>query len=273
VLVEEKLCKWLTAGLARYAANPLMVESVFFDMSQIGFPSFTGPGVFADQEKSWVPNEYEGGTLRWAGEAFAILGNTADELVIAGDASALENVDALPYQIVPPAVHGLLEFLKTEKFSVLSSFAQVPTQMPAITIRLERDAQADTYLGENLEHYGVDGTEFDIRSQALTGSYLLSIWSQNREATLWMYALLMTMALESMATFATWGLYDITLSGSDLDPALQYLAERTYTRHLLFTATRVERAISTRDVEWVSDFCVKVFAQYARLATTIPAME
>jgi hypothetical protein len=269
VLIEPKLAAWLTAGLALYRANPLMIESIFFDSSQTGWPTFGAPGMVTDLEKLWIPNEYAGGVFRWAGEDFPLVSHTGQVLAVTGDPSLLENTEQLPYQIVPPAVQGLTELLNTEKFAVLTTFAQVPTQMPAITIRLEKDEQSDTYLGEALEHYGVDGVEFDVRTQGMTGAYLLSIWSTNREATLWLYAWLLHYCLNSVPQMNTWGLYDIAFAGSDLDPTLQYLAERVYTRHLLLTATRTERAVSTREVEWVSGLCVKVCAHYATLQTTV----
>jgi hypothetical protein len=273
VLVEEKLCKWLTAGLALYKAHPLMIESIFYEGSQCGHPSALSDGMLVDLEKIWIPDEYAGGTLRWGASTFPILSNTTDTLTLTGDPSLVEPLDPFFYQIVPPAVAILTHFLTTETFTVLSSFAQVPTQMPCFTMRLERDAQSDTYLGENLERYAVDGVEFDLRSQGITGSYLLSIWTVNREATLYLYAWLMHYCLNSLPAFATWGLFDVALSGSDLDPALQYLAERAYTRHLLLTATRIERAVTTREVEWVSSFCIRVLAHYAQLRTCVPAME
>jgi hypothetical protein len=275
MVIEDKLCKWLTAGLALYKVNPLMVETVFYDASQCGWPTFTGPQTVVDPEKLWLPDEYAGGTFRWAGQEFPIVSNTAQQLSVEGDPSAAQPIDMVPYQIVPPAAKGLIQFLQTQKIYVSTIFNQVPTSMPMLTIRLEKDAQSDTYIGENLEQYAIDGVEFDIRSQALTGSYVISVWTENREATLWLYSWAMHYALNSLPQFTTWGLYDVSLGGSDLDPALQYLAERTYTRHLLFTASRIERAVSTREpIEYVTDLCVKVCAQYAQLhATVFPAME
>jgi len=276
MLVESKLAAWISAGLELYKSNPLMIEPVFYESSQTGFPSYRAPGRLDDTEKLWLADEWAGGRLRWAGEEFPILSNTAQQLTVEGDPSLIEPVgDYLCYQILPPAVAILTELFATEKFTVLTSFAQVPTQFPAFTLRLQSDAQADTYIGDSLKTYATDdGMEFAVRSQAITGSYLISIWTVNREATLFLYAWLMTYALQSMGQFATWGLYDVALSGSDLDPALQYLAERTYTRHLLFTCTRQERAVTTRNAEWVSGLCVRVLMQYATLHTTLhPAMD
>lgn len=268
MVVEDKLCKWLTAGLALYKANPRMIESVFFDASQCGWPRFTAPNLVVDEAKRWLPDEYAGGVFRWGGESFPIVGNAIQALTLGGDAESVEP-DGLEYQIVPPAAAGLTQFLDTEKFSILSSFAQVPTQMPAVTIRLEKDEQGDTYIGDSIQRTAVEGVEFAIRSQALTGSYLLSIWTQNREATLWTYSWLQHYALNSLGAFNSWGLYDVGFSGSDLDPALQYLAERTYTRHLLLTASRIERAVTLQtsgsghgEVEWVHDICLKVLTHY-----------
>jgi hypothetical protein len=268
-----KLQQWIMAGLALYKAEPLMIEPIFYDASQSGWPVFTEPQTVVDVEKFWLPNEYAGGQFRWAGVDVPIVGNTTQSLAVDGDPASLDNIENLPYQIIPPAVAGLTELLQTAEFTVLTSFAQVPTQMPCFTIRLEKDEQAHTYLGESLEHYAVDGVEFDVRTQAVTGSYLVSIWAVNREVVLWLYAWLVNYLQNSTTMFTTWGLYDIGLSGSDLDPTLQYLAERVYTRHLLLTMTRMERAVSTRNVEWVSSFCVKVCAHYARMRTTVPAMD
>jgi hypothetical protein len=272
VLIEPRLANWITAGLALYKAEPLMIEQIFFDSSQTGWPQFAAPGTVVDLEKLWLPGEYVGGRLRWSGQDFPILSNTTQSLTVAGDPGSLPNVENLPYQIIPPVVDGLATLLQRETFTALTAFAQVPTEMPCFTIRLEKDEQAETYLGEALEHYAVDGIEFDLRSQAITGSYLISIWTLNRESTLWLYAWLVNYFQNSLPMFTTWGLYDVGVSGSDLDPQLQYLAERVYARHCLLTATRVERAVTTRSVEWVSSFCVKVLAHYAQFRETVPTM-
>jgi hypothetical protein len=261
VLIEARLADWIKAGLTLYKAQPRMVESIFYDGGQCGWPTFTGPNTVVDTEKFWLPDEYLGGRFRWGGQAFGIVGNTAQGLTLDGDAEHAPP-DGLPYQIVPPAVGGLVDLLQGEKFAVSTTFAQVPTQMPAFTIRLEKDEQGDTYLGDSIQRYAVDGVEFDVRSQGITGAYLVSIWTVNREATLWLYAWLMHWALNSLPMFNSWGLYDVAFSGSDLDPALQYLAERTSTRHLLLTATRIERAVTLHEVEWVHDVCIKVLSHY-----------
>jgi hypothetical protein len=283
MIVESKLCAWLSAGLALYKAHPLMVEAVFYDVSQSGFPSVLGPGILQDAEKGWLPNEYVGGVLRWGAESFPIVSNTHDTLSVVGDPSVTVPVEPYAYQIVPPAVAGLTSFLQTETFSILSTFAQVPTGMTAFTVRLERDAQAEAYVGDSLEHYVSGDIAFDVRTQMLTGNYLISIWTQNREATLWLYSWLMCYALNSLPLFATWGLSDVAFSGSDLDPATQFLAERTYARHLLLTASRLERAVTivtpgnvltpgmgVPALEYVSEVCIRAAAAYAEFAAPLP---
>ena len=274
MLVEDKLSKWVTAGLDLYRANPVMLESVLYDASQTGTPIFAEPGAVIDLEKFWLSNEYAGGVLRWAGQEFPIVSNTAQQLTVVGDPGAVAPVPELPsYQIVPSGVKLLTELL-TKKISVSSTFNQVPTEMPMYTIRLEKDAQSDVYVGESFKSYGREGVEFDMRSQGITGSYLISIWTINREATLLLYAWTMHYALVSMPLFTSWGLYDVAFSGSDLDPAMQYLAERTYVRHFLLTATRTERAVTTQQpIEWVSGLSLEILAYYQRFALTIPAME
>jgi len=271
VIIESRLQKWIQAGLTLYAAQPVMIEQIFYDAAQAGWPSVLGPGQFGDREKRWIPGEYAGGTLRWAGASFPILDNTATLLTVDGDPALLQPQTDDGYQIVPPDVAGLTELLRTNSVQVLTAFAQVPTQLPAMTIRLERDSQGDTYVGEDLTTT-VDegGTEVRIVEQEMVGAYLLSIWTVNRESTLWLYAWLQNYILNSLTAFSTWGLHDVRVSGSDLDPALQYLAERAYTRHLLLTAARIERAVTLASVEWVHDYRLCLFTAYARLAATWP---
>lgn len=273
MIVEEKLARWLQAGLALYTAHPLMVEWIFYDASQVGTPSYWLPGRFGDTEQAWLPDEYAGGVLRWGGTTFPILGNTATELTLSGDPTQVDP-DADPcYAIVPPAVASLTHLLQKTTIAVSTAFAQVPTVLPAITIRLERDAQADTYLGESVQRKVEDGTEWALYTQAMTGSYLLSLWSINRETTLWLYAWLANYALMSIPMFSAWGLYDVSFAGSDLDPALQYLPERTYTRHFVVTATRMERAIQAQswpEPAWIERVCAQVMAAYAVVDARLP---
>lgn len=270
---EIKFTAWLTAGFAEYQSNPLLVESVFWDQGQMGQPTNLAPTLLFDSEKFWTVNEYSGGILRWAGGQFPIVSNTAQQLTLEGDPSVLPPTDNPYYQIVPKEAQGLTQLLQTQKMSVSSAFNQVPTEMPALTIRLEKDAQADTYVGESRQQYVVDGVEVDINTTAVTGSYLFSVWAINREAALWLYAWLLHYIGRSIQQFNSWGLYDIAVSGSDLDPALQYLAERTYNRHLLLTATRTERAVNTRQpVVWIESWCLKLLTNYQTWSDTIAAM-
>lgn len=271
MLVESKIHKWIEAGLAAYRASPLLVESVFYDASQEGYPGLLGPGLLQDASQLWLPNEYAGGVLRWAQATFPIIGNTSDTLIVTGDPSLLEDVDTVGYQIVPPETAELSRLLETATFSIQTSFAQVPAPFPCFTIRLERDTQGDTWVGEAMDSYVMHGVEVDVNRSTMTASYLLSIWANNRDATLWLYAWLQNHALRSLQQFAAWGLYDVSLGGSDLDPALQFLPERTHVRHCLFTATRQQRAINVQDVEYVTDLYLKVIAQYAPFHLTLDA--
>lgn len=270
MLIEAKLAAWLTAGIELYKASPLLLESVFYDSAQGGSPSLLDAGMCADVEKRWIPHEYTGGLLRMGATTFPILDNDATTLTITGDPSLLPLDAQAAYQIVPPEVQALRTLLQTETFQVSTAFAQVPTSLPAITIRLERDAQSDVYVGESLEVTGADGVEFSTTTMYLTGSYLLSLWAVNRDAVLWLYAWLVNYCLRSSLQFTTWGLSDLTFQGSDLDPALALLPERTSTRHLLLSFSRPERAITTRQVEWISSYDLDLFTHYATLASTYP---
>jgi hypothetical protein len=253
---------------------------VFHDASHVGVYSDAGPGFLEDTTQRWLVDEFaplpsstgppHTGFVRYSDVVFPIVSNTANRLVLTGDPSLLDDPDGLGYFIVPPVVQALTQLLSQATFSTQTAFAQVPTSMPCFSIRLERDTQAEVYLGESVEQYVLNGVEADVNRTTMTGGYLISIWAVNRVETLWLYAWLSNYFLQSMQTFATWGLSDVSLAGSDLDPALQYLPERTYVRHLLFTATRDERAINAQDVEYVTSYGLQVIAHYARLLATIP---
>lgn len=272
MIVELKLEQLIKAGLAMYRDHPRLLEPVFFDLGQVGFPTGLAPGLLVDTDKLWLPDEYAGGLLRYGMVAVPILSNTADTLTLDGDPSATTDPEGYGYQIVPREVAKLTEVLQTQTFTVQTSFAQVPAQLPAFTIRLDRDSQGDTYLGEAMTSYVLDGVEYDANRARLQGQYTISIWSVNRLETLWLYAWLANYLLRSQQMLSTWGLSDVSIGGSDLDPALQFLPERTYARHLILTAQRDEWAVSTQDVEWVSKLELNVIAHYAHFLLTIPAM-
>ena len=248
-----------------------MIESVFYEQSHVGSPSVLAPGALTDFSKQWLVDEFRGGVVRWGAATLPILANTATMLEVSGDPSMVSPPESGCFHIIPPATAELTELLQSEKISVLTAFAQVPTQLPCFTMRLEREQQADTYIGDNQRTIEDGQFTFSLREHALTASYLFSIYTINREATLWLYAWLMTAMLRGTSQFASWGLYDVSFGGSDLDPVLQFLAERTYARHLLFTCTRLERAVTMYDPgEPITDACVRVCAEYAPFAAALP---
>jgi len=278
VIIESRLADWISAGVALYNANPLMIEQIFYDGSQTGGPSALAPALLTDSTQHWLPGEfapkeYGTGFVRLGTHHFPIIDNTETTLTLDGDPTTVPPAEQELYQVVPPGVQGLATLLATKPVVVLTEFAQVPVKLPAITVRLERDAQGDMWIGESLEHLQIDSAQVDMRSQVMTGNYLLSMWTANRESALWMYAWAQNWLLNSLAIFARWGLYDVSMGGSDLDPQLQYLPERTYARHLLLTASRVERAVQVQNLEWVDRLCLRICAEYAQFNLTIPAMD
>jgi hypothetical protein len=270
VLVELKLEQFIKAGLALYRANPFLTSTVFYDAGHAGHPTVVLPSALIDEEKLWLPEEYVGGTLRYGSDLFPILSNTEHQLTVDGDPSQSQDPDNIGYLIIPPAASKLQELLEKQSCTVTTAYPQIPIQSPIFSIRLEKDTQGPTYVGESIERWAVDGVEFAANRMTMAGNYLVSIWSDNRLACLWLYAWLLHYVLLSQQQFATWGLSDVSVGGSDLDPATPMLPEHVYVRHLLFTATREERAVNTRDVEWVSALCLKIFAQYARIDTFFP---
>jgi hypothetical protein len=138
-------------------------------------------------------------------------------------------------------------------------------------LRLEQDMQGDSYIGETFDQsYVIDGVEYIPNFMQLTGRHLIGIWTTNPDATLWLYAWLMNYALASLQQLDSWGFSDVSFQGSDIDPAIQFLPERVFTRHLLLTATRPERAVNLLQLEPIDALDVDVDAQYATITHTVP---
>jgi hypothetical protein len=144
----------------------------------------------------------------------------------------------------------------------------VPIDVPTITIRLHTDTQGDSYWMEEQEPpYVLDatGAEYRFNRSNMTGTYLISIYTTNRDACLWYYAWLHTYLLASMQQFDAWGLTGVALGGSDVDPSGIIAPEHDAQRHLLFTASRPERALNLKQLEEITDWRVFAYLAYARL--------
>jgi hypothetical protein len=281
VLLENKLENWIKAGLALYKTQPLLTELVFTDESHQGFPAALGPGFLSDITQRWLPNEFapvpraEGGFftgfLRWADTVFPILSNVTSILTLTGNPSLGEDVDGIGYQIVPPSALALNELLATREFVVASAFPQIPVKSPTFVMRLQSDQHGQAYIDEMVDNYvpALTGIEHSINRQDIVTTYAISIVTANRLETLWLYAWLMNYAIHSIQQFASWGLYDVAFSGSDLGQDEQYLPEHVAVRHFLLTCTRPERALTLATLELVTDLDVDVDAQYARFRETL----
>jgi hypothetical protein len=262
MIVELKLQRWIWLGLHRHAADPTLVRTVFYDDSQDGLPSDLGDGFLEDTAQRWLPSEYAPiplggdavarGAVLYGGLAYPIVDNTEDRLLVEGDLTLAVDTDDLGYAIIPPEVPALSAYLRAHidgpgKFLVETAFARIPSRMPAFTIRLERDAQTDAYFGDRAEHrLLLDGTEEFVTRRDIQGQHLVSIWTQNRDACLWLYTWLVHWFLGEQDRLARWGLIETSLTGSDIDPLIQFLPSDVFVRHALLVATRQERALVTK---------------------------
>jgi hypothetical protein len=269
-MLELLIQKWVQYGLDLYRATPRATELVFFDASQHGMPTGVANELLMDDTQYWLPDYFTGGILRYGGATFPITGNMRTQVFVAGDPSLVVAVEDLGYQIVPPAALGLQQLLETQVVKVLTSFAQVPPDLPSITIRLESDTQRQAYFGEEVEKWTIDGTEYRFNQTDMAGSYTLGIWTVNRESCLWLYHWLLNWATASARQpLAFWGQYDVIFGGSDLDPSMAFVPENVYTRHFLLTLTRPVRAVTVTQLEEIVDWSVLVDAQYQQFHATL----
>jgi hypothetical protein len=266
MMPERKLQIWARTVLQHYAAEPRYVEQVFEEEDHFGSgPQVTG-SVLSDDTQMWLPEEWVGGSLHYAGLVFPIASNTRDTLTVTGDLEASFDPNA-DYQIIPPDVVRLSQYLTQRAFDVEISYSRLPTKVPAITIRLESDVQQQAFIGESLRETFDDslGEVSSFFETDMTATYLLTITTQNPQETVWLYQLLVNAYLQSQQQFATWGLIGVSLRGSDLHPDVQFLPEQVYSRYLQFTCTRSMEALQLSLVERVTATQTVPTPHYAEL--------
>jgi hypothetical protein len=268
VLLEEVLEAWLRWQLHEYQTVPGLLESVFVDGQHLGTPTFLAAGHLVDASKRWIPHVHAGGTLVLGETPWPIVDNGVQDLTIDGDPTPLWQVPPRPYTILAPTTAKLRAWLAKNPLPiVVSVFAEIPTQTPCITLRLEQDVQGETYLGEvgSPRTITVAGLEIQTNISRLTGRYLFGIWDLNRDATLWLYSLLMNMVLGSQQLFASWGLADATVHGLDVDPVLGFVPQYPGTRHLALSVSRLEQAVNLAQLEAIDRTRIRAFLTYAPL--------
>jgi hypothetical protein len=254
MMPERILQLWIRNALALYAANPIMVEQVFQEEDQVGTPSLVTTDTLEDGEKTWVPNTWQGATLRYQGAAYPIASNTRRSLTVTGALTPTELPED-PYQIVPADVLRLQTYLQMRAVTVDVSYNRIPTTAPLIHLRLESDRQASPSIGESVL-YTVDPATREERTWLQTemaATYLVTIATQNPQETVWLYQLLVNAYLGAQPYFARAGLHDITLNGSDVHPDLAYLPEQVYARYLEISFTRLMQAVLLDTIDQITD--------------------
>jgi hypothetical protein len=271
MIVEAKIEAWLRAALVDYSASPVLRSRIFTDLSHQGFPEALAPSLLMDSTKRWLTDEHVGAQLFYADTLFPIVANTRHTLALTGDPSLLEDSEKNGYQIIPAVTEKLAQLLQTQKIGVQTSYAQVPTDLPAYTVHCEQDTQEQAFLGESLRQTILSGAEADINTTEMGGTYVILSWGRSYIEATWLYALLVNMYVRAQQDFASWGLSEVKAVGSHrLPPPLEFVPELPHVKSFALTANRMEEAISTQDVEWINSLCIEVFAHYAQLHDTLP---
>jgi hypothetical protein len=273
MLLDGKIIRWLRYGLDLYTANNLLTELVFTDGSDTGHPEGLDDGLLIDTTQRWLPGEKAGGFVRYGGDVFPITGNDWTTLQLVGDPSLVEDPQDLGYRLVSVDAMELDRFFHTYPVKVLETTSTVePVELPSITVRLQSDTQQQAYIGEIDEQYVLQttGAQYAFNRTDLTGTYLLSVWTVNRLATLRLYSWLQNWCTASAQLFGYWGIDRGEQGGSDLDPALLLLPEKASVRHLVLSLTRPERALNLVQLERVTSLDLIIDARYATFATLGP---
>jgi hypothetical protein len=265
---ERILEQWLTNVFSLYAANPLMVEHVFQEEDHFGEtdPANLTATVLTDTQKYWIPGVFPGSTLRYYDTLFPITANSAQTLTVTGNLLTAGAAPA-PYQIIPADVTTLTSYLTSRPIPVQISYSRLPAQAPMIHLRLESDRQADAYIGENVK-YVINPATAEVLTQletAMEATYLATIFTQNPQETVWLYNLLINAYLGSKHYFASVGLANMSLTGSDVHPDVAYLPEHVYARYVHISFTRVMSAVRIDPIQQVTEIVTVPDPHYQEL--------
>jgi hypothetical protein len=271
MFVERKLQAWIRAGLATFAADPFFIEEALEEDAAEGFPTDADTGSLTDDTQQWIPNEWVGGRVHYDGDVFEILGNTETSLQLVTNPPIMFD-PTQPYKIIVSDVPDLQAFLANplKPIDVLVSYSRLPERFPAITLRLQSDQQAHAFIGESVVSTFDAPTETDYLTTEMTASYLLTIWTQNPQETLWLYLLLLNLYVSSQQQFPVWGLHDVTMVGSDVHPDLEFVPEQVYTRYLQITVTRFEEGARQRTAQLITDIATVPQPQEATISIPDP---
>lgn len=268
MLLENTLEAHVRYALGQYRDVPSVLNGVFVDGQCLGVPDTLAPGQLVDTSQRWIPHFFDGGRVVIRETVFPILANDRTVLTLDGDPSPLWTLPPPRYTILIPDTARLAQWLTENPLPlVVTTFAQIPNNLPCISMRLEQDAQGETYAGEQVLPASITttGVEVTLNMERVLGRYLFGIWTQNRDASLWLYALLRNLMLGSIQVFASWGVGDVSQHGLDVDPVLGFLPEYPHTRHLAVTLSRFEQAINLAQLEAIDRTRITPCLAYAPL--------
>jgi hypothetical protein len=272
MLLETILESWLRWRLDTYQTTPIVLQSVFVDGMHLGTAKELSPGLLVDDAKRWIPHIHQGGTLVVKETAWPILDNGRSSLTLDGDPSFLWSVPPPDYVIISPETARLQTWLTTNRPPlVVTTFAQIPDQLPCITLRLEVDIQGEVYVGEGGPvTVTTDGIEVTTNLMRMNGRFVLGIWTQDKDSTLWLYSVLLNMFLGGQQEFASWGLAEGHAQGLDVDPVLGFVPQYPHTRHLALTFSRLEQALNLAQLDAIDRTQYRAFLNYAPLRLPLP---
>lgn len=161
--------------------------------------------------------------------------NPAEIVKIFGEDALLDNVDRMTE---PTKISTLFT---ARPPSVTQSFPRPEAVFPCYSITLASDTTSQQFLGDDggfISDPDSDDAGGSIDSEVRAYSYVILVWTQHPDWTLYLYHLLMWMMVQGRRTMMANGIMDIKMSGADVQPDQRTMPAGLFVRRLTFSCDR-----------------------------------
>lgn len=156
------------------------------------------------------------------------------------DPRILDDLFAEGYQLDSSESEAIKTYFLAKPPTVINGYARQDTIFPAIAIVLSSEREAQNFLGDSagqvMDDSDLDGA--DIDSAIWEYSYNLLIYSEHPDVTAYYYEITKSIMLAGYDYLTENGMFEFTLSGTELAPDPRYLPEHLFARQLQFKCQR-----------------------------------
>jgi hypothetical protein len=170
---------------------------------------------------------------------YTVLKNGLDQ--IAADPTLLEDLFKDNYQLSNTEMDSIKTFFENNPITLKHGYAHVEDKFPLMTIVLGSEGENEKYIGYDAGQVeDPDDPDFgaDCKSSMWKHTYHILNYAEHPDVTTYMYEIAKQALVFGLPAFAALDLFDIDISGADMDPNQGYLPANMFGRQLTFVCSR-----------------------------------